>query len=63
MRTKRYVAIRKALDDGHEFIDMSTASGLMDVTQQIVKNTAVKIPHWDAANPVQRIVNATITAS
>ncbi len=58
-----WAAVR-VTDDGMEYIDTSTISGLPDICRQRAAETDAKIPTWAQGNPVICVapiqINATI---
>lgn len=56
-----YLAVRLNPDEGYEWADPTTASGVPEVTQSRAKDKDKLIPQWAKANPVQRIAKFTLT--
>ena len=54
MKVKLYMADRKAVYDGHEWADMTTASGYVPACAKASRELDAKIPEWAEANPVVR---------
>ena len=55
-----YVAVRKATDDGHEWYDVTTFSGLIECTRSLASQTDARLRSWANANPVVRIATVRI---
>lgn len=61
LTTERWVMIRRSRDDGHEWLDLSTASGLPgDVKRAVADGNLRAGTSWANANPTVRIVKVTI---
>jgi hypothetical protein len=56
-----YVPIRRCADDGHEWLDSVNLGLLPELAQEKADAIDREIPQWAKANPVVRIVRATIT--
>ena len=57
--TEQYAAVRRTANEddntSYEWIDGSTFSGSIEGVKDRVRETATKIPDWDAANQVVRV--------
>lgn len=58
---KVYVAVRRAADDAHEWLDLATVSGLLEYTQSKAATGNANCVSWAEANPVVRYAAATLT--
>jgi hypothetical protein len=57
-----YMAIRLS-SDGYEWADVHTASGSLVCCRERAEGVDQSIPHWAAANPVQRIARFDLQES
>lgn len=55
-----YAAIRKATDDGHEWMDMETYGFDHQDVQRRADQQAKNVPGWAKANPIVRISKVVI---
>jgi hypothetical protein len=60
MKKTAWAAIRKAVDDGHEWIDIFSFDVLPEGVRKIVDASDKATPHWAKDNPVVRIAEVTI---
>ncbi len=47
--------IRKDLDSGKLFVDRGSLALLPEDTRKEIEKTRNEIPHWDRANPIERL--------
>jgi len=50
-----FAAVRKSIDDGHEWIDTGTSSFNLDLCRQQIKKSDDFIPYFAKDNPVIRV--------
>jgi hypothetical protein len=59
--TAMYVVIRKALDDGREWVDHSSLSLVREQTQTLADKLDHEIPQWAKVNKQVRVISCTLT--
>lgn len=60
IKATMYAVVRRADDDGHEWLDTSSLDMLISGTKRRAQETDERIPNWAAANPVIRITTVIV---
>ena len=61
MNAKAYIAVRKDVQDGKEWLDLGSLAEYLSVCKERVQHLATHIPRFNQASPVTRYIEVMVT--